>query len=85
MAKDWRAPIKRDGSIMAYPEPYYDLEDRDERGYAKRIDPETVPKDTTWDLDLTFTGFDKGMRSAYRFIATDGQGRKWPAGNGQCL
>lgn len=77
MAKkvEWRAPIHRDGSLMVYPERYRGL---DENGNFVRTDPETVPRDTEWTLSLTFTGFDKGIRSAYRFIATDEDGRKWP-------
>jgi hypothetical protein len=76
--KKWRAPIRVDGSLMPYPRPTYNLNERDENGHAKCIPPETVPPDTQWKLDLVFDDFDKGAQSAYRFIATDDQGRKWP-------
>ena len=76
MAKrvEWKAPLKKDGSLMVYPDIYY----RDADGNSKKVESETVPRDTTWDLSLVFDGFDKGYRSAYRFIATDEEGRKWP-------
>jgi len=67
--------VKCDGSLMVYPDRYPGL---DEDGNFAVEDPKMVSRDTEWDLSLTFDGFDKGVQSAYRFIATDEQGRKWP-------
>jgi hypothetical protein len=72
--KEWRAPLGIRGNLLAYPETTGSWVD----GKWVNDEIQTVSRDTTWDLTLTFDSFDKGIRSAYRFIGRDEKDRKWP-------
>lgn len=63
--KEWKFPVSADGNLLAYADDH-------------TKDVTWLGNETEWELSLTFDGFDKGVRSAYRFMGQDELGRKWP-------